>query len=89
VAEATSTRTAQVNWKVRDGKYRVVIMSANGHGGFATTSEVGVTLPHIARYALVALLLGLLIAAGGTALVIRATRRSQNESNTGSSKEQR
>jgi hypothetical protein len=89
VAEATSTRTAQVNWKVRDGKYRVVIMSANGHGGFATTSEVGVTLPHIARYALVAILLGLLIAAGGTALVIRATRRSQNESNTGSSKEQR
>ena len=82
VAEATSTRTAQVNWKVRDGQYRVVIMNASGHGGFATTSAAGVTLPHITLYALVALLLGLLIAAGGTALLIRATGRSQNESNT-------
>ena len=81
-AQATSTRRAQLNWKVRDGQYRVVIMSANGHGGFATTSSVAVTLPHIARYALLALLLGLLMAGGGTALLIRATGRSQNESNT-------
>jgi hypothetical protein len=57
-------------------------MSANGHGGFATTSAIAVTLPHIARYALVALLLGLLMAGGGTALLIRATGRSRNESNT-------
>jgi hypothetical protein len=83
VAEAASTRAAEVNWKVRDGRYRVVIMSADGHGGFATTSEVGVTLPHIAPYALGALLLGLLMAACGTALLIRTTSRPQNESNTG------
>ena len=53
-------------------------MSANGHGGFATTSATAVTLPHIARYALVALLLGLLMAAGGTALLIRAAGRARN-----------
>lgn len=83
VAQATSTRDAAINWKIRDGQYRVVIMSANGHSGFATTSAVAVTLPHIARYALVALLLGLLMAGGGTALLIRAaTARSRNESNT-------
>jgi hypothetical protein len=81
-AQATSRRAAEINWKIRDGQYRVVIMSANGHGGFATTSAVAVTLPHIARYALVALLLGLLMAGGGTALLIRATGRSRNESNT-------
>lgn len=81
-AKATSTRVAQLNWKIRDGQYRVVIMSANGHGGFATTSAVAVTLPHIARYALVALLLGLLMAGGGTALLIRATGRFRNGSNT-------
>ena len=81
-AQATSTRTAQINWKIRDGQYRVVIMSANGHRGFATTSAVAVTLPHIARYALAALLLGLLMAGGGTLLLIRATGQTQNESNT-------
>jgi hypothetical protein len=72
-AKASSTRAAELNWKIRDGQYRVVIMSANGHGGFATTSAIGVTIPHIALYALAALLLGLLIAGGGTALLIRAT----------------
>ena len=81
-AQASSTRAAEINWKIRDGQYRVVVMSANGHGGFATTSAIGVTLPHIARYALAALLLGLLIAGGGTALLIRATARSRNDSNT-------
>jgi hypothetical protein len=82
VAQATSTRDAAINWKIRDGQYRVVIMSASGHGGFATTSAVAVTVPHIARYALAALLLGLLMAGGGTALLIRATARSRNEPNS-------
>jgi hypothetical protein len=57
-------------------------MSANGHAGFATTSASAVTLPHVARYALAALLLGLMMAAGGTALLIRATGRPRNERNS-------
>ena len=81
-AQATSTHAAAINWKIRDGHYRVVIMSANGHGGFATTSTTAVTLPHIARYALATLLLGLLMAGGGTALLIRATARSRNAAHT-------
>ena len=81
-AQATSTHAAKINWKIRNGRYRVVIMSANGHGGFATTSAIAVTLPHISRYALAALLLGLLMAGGGTVLLIRAAGRTRNESNT-------
>jgi hypothetical protein len=81
-AQASSTRTAEINWRIRDGQYRVVIMSADGHGGFATTSAIAATLPNVPRYALAALLLGLLMAGGGTALLIRATGRSLNESNT-------
>ena len=80
MAQASSTRAAEINWKVRDGQYRVVIMSANGHGGFATTSTIGITIPNIVHYALAALLIGLLIAGGGTALLIRATRQAQNGS---------
>jgi hypothetical protein len=80
VARASSTRTAEVNWKIRDGRYRVVVMSANGHGGFAATTSIGVTIPNIPDYALAALLLGLLIAGGGTALLIGANRQPRNGS---------
>jgi hypothetical protein len=80
-AQASSTHATEINWKIRDGQYRVVIMSASGHAGFATTSAIAVTLPHIARYALAALLLGLMMAGGGTALLIRATGRPRNERN--------
>ena len=50
-------------------------MNANGHGGVAVTSAIAVTIPHIAIYAIAALLLGLMIGGGGTALLIRATTR--------------
>jgi hypothetical protein len=78
VARASSTRVAGINWKVRDGQYRVVIMSANGHRGFATTSTLAITIPNIGRYALAGLLVGLLVVVGGTALLIRATRQPRN-----------
>jgi hypothetical protein len=74
VAEANSTHAAKIDWKVRDGQYRVVIMNASGHRGFATTTAIGITIPNIAAYSLAALLLGLLIAGGGTTLLIRTGR---------------
>ncbi|MFL5863090.1 MAG: hypothetical protein ACJ780_20340 [Solirubrobacteraceae bacterium] len=82
VAQASSTRAAAINWKIRDGRYRVVIMSADGRGGLAASSALGVTLPHMPRYAMAALLLGLLIAGGGTALLIRATTQPRDRSTT-------
>lgn len=76
LAKASSTRTAaEVNWKIHDGQYRVVVMSADGHGGFATTSAIGITVPNIAIYAIAGLLLGLLMAGGGTTLLIRSARQ--------------
>jgi hypothetical protein len=80
VAQASSRQTAEVNWKLHDGQYQVVVMNANGQRGFATTSTVGITIPNIARDALAGLLLGLLIAAGGTALLLRAARRPRDGS---------
>jgi hypothetical protein len=74
VAKASSDRSAaQINWKVWDGQYRVVVMNTNGHGGVAATTAIAVTVPHIAIGAIAALLVGLLIAGGGTLLLIRAT----------------
>jgi hypothetical protein len=81
VAQASSTRRAAINWKIRDGQYRVVVMNANGHAGFATTSAIGITIPNIAIYAIAGLLLGLLVAGSGTVLLIRATSRSRTSAN--------
>jgi hypothetical protein len=82
VAQASSTRTAaEINWKIRDGQYRVVVMNTNGHGGFATTSTIGITIPNIAIYSLAGLLLGLLMAGGGTALLIRTTAQPRTSAN--------
>ena len=81
VAQASSTRKAEINWKIRDGQYRVVVMNTNGHAGFATTSAIGITIPNIAIYAIAGLLLGLLMAGGGTVLLIRATGRSRTSAN--------
>ncbi|MBV9338763.1 MAG: hypothetical protein JO243_22975 [Solirubrobacterales bacterium] len=82
VAQANSTHAAEINWKIRDGQYRVVIMNTNGQRGLATTTKIGITIPNIAAYSLTALLLGLLIAGGGTTLLIRASSQSRNEWNT-------
>jgi hypothetical protein len=76
VAEATSTRTAKVNWRITNDRYRVVIMNANGQNGFATTTTIATTQPNEPVYALVALIAGLLMTGGGTILLIRTTGRS-------------
>ena len=87
VAHGSSTRTAAVvNWKIRDGQYRVVVMNTNGHRGFATTSAIGLTIPNIAIYAIAGLLLGLLMAGGGTAWLIRATSQPRTIANASSPK---
>jgi hypothetical protein len=82
VAQASSTRTAaEINWKIRDGQYRVVVMNANGHGGFASTSAIGITIPNITIYAVAGLLIGFLMAGGGTVLLIRATAQRRANAN--------
>ena len=61
-------------------------MNTNGHGGFATTSAIGLTIPNIAIYAIAGLLLGLLMAGGGTTLLIRATSQPRTIANASSPK---
>jgi hypothetical protein len=65
-------------------QYRVVLMNADGHGGFASSSTIGLTIPNIAIYAIAGLLLGLIMAGGGTALLIRATRQPGTRANPSS-----
>jgi hypothetical protein len=85
VAKASSTHLAEIKWQVGDGAYQAVIMSTNGHPGFATTSAIVIRLTKMPIYALAALLLGLLMAGAGTALLVRGPRQPGNGPNRTSS----
>jgi hypothetical protein len=80
VAKASSTSTAKLNWRVRDGQYTVVIMSANGRPGFATTTALAFEAPNVPLYSLAMLLVGLMVLAAGTTLIVRVSRRAESAS---------
>jgi hypothetical protein len=77
VAKSTGS-TAALDWKVRDGSWRVVVMNADGSRGVATMSEFEVEIPHLATLSWIALGIGLAILAGGIVLIAVPTRRGGN-----------
>lgn len=68
VAKASGS-TANLDWKVRDGDYRVVVMNADGTRGVATQTRFEVEIPHMATIAIVLLIVGLGTIGGGVALM--------------------
>jgi hypothetical protein len=76
--------TAALDWKVRDGNWRVVVMNADGSRGVATMSEFEVQIPHLATLAWIALGLGLTGLAGGIALIAVPSRPKGRDDQSGS-----
>jgi hypothetical protein len=71
----SSGSSASIDWKVRDGNYRVVVMNADGSRGVQTEAEFAVQVPHLASAAIVGLILGIVIVAGGVVLMAIPGRR--------------
>jgi hypothetical protein len=74
VARGTG-RTANLNWKVRDGDFRVVVMNADGGRAVATQTRIGIDVPYLPGVAIGILIGGLLIMAAGVATIVVAGRR--------------
>jgi hypothetical protein len=66
--------TAAIDWKVRDGNYRVVVMNADGSRGVETQSRFEVEVPHLSTVALALLIVGLITVGGGIAMMVPALR---------------
>jgi hypothetical protein len=76
----SSGSSAAIDWKVRDGRYRVVVMNADGSRGVQTESEFSVQVPHLASAAIAMLVVGLIVVGGGIVLMAIPTRRNGNSS---------
>src|SRR5205823_4636838 len=77
----SSGSTAAIDWKVRDGNYRVVVMNADGSRGVATQSQIEVQIPHLATVGLIALIAGLVALAGGIAMIVPSMRGGNQRDN--------
>jgi hypothetical protein len=78
VAQSSGT-SAAVDWKARDGDHRVVVMNADGTPGVGTNGEVSITMAHMTPIAIGALIIGLLMAGAGVAVMARAVRAPASE----------
>jgi len=77
LASSTGADRASIDWKVRDGDYRLVVMNADGTLGVDTVSKAGVTLPRMASIAGGAAIAGLIALVAGLAALFVGARRSR------------
>src|SRR3954463_11353498 len=78
----SSGSSAAIDWKVRDGDYRVVVMNADGSRGVQTESEFAVQVPPLGTAAVGMLILGLVVAGGGIALMAIPGSRGGSSAST-------
>jgi hypothetical protein len=74
VAQATG-ESAALDWKVREGDYRFVVMNADGTDGVQTRSDVGVEIPHVVGIGLGVGIGGAVVMLGGLVLLALGLRR--------------
>jgi hypothetical protein len=62
---------ADVDWKVRDGEYKMVVMNADGSTGVTADGHFEAGAPYLSTVALATMLLGLMALGAGLVLVAR------------------
>jgi hypothetical protein len=75
VARGSGTQ-ANLEWKLRDGDFRAVVMNADGGRPVATRAQFGVEVPALPWIGLGLLIAGVVLIAGGTAAAVLGSRRT-------------
>jgi hypothetical protein len=74
-ASTSGTGDQQLNWRLRSGEWRVVLMNADGSSGVSADVKVGGTINHVVPMAIGITAAGLLILLLGVAVVFAGRRR--------------
>ena len=72
VAQGSGADKAALDWKVRDGDYRMVVMNADGSKGVHTAGSVDLEVPHLPTIAWILIGSGVVFLVGGSAAIIAA-----------------
>ncbi len=75
VAAASARNSADLSWPVQNGDYRMVIMNVDGEPNVIVQARVQLLLPNAFRISLAILACGVIIVAGGVALLIGGPSR--------------
>ncbi|MEY2458613.1 MAG: hypothetical protein QOG30_443 [Acidimicrobiaceae bacterium] len=76
-ASSAGSGPQSVDWTPSNGNWTVVVMNADGHKNVAADLDVGVNVKHLGLIISSLLVTGVLITAGGTALIVVSIRRSR------------
>jgi hypothetical protein len=79
VVHGSGRNSTAINWKVRDGDYRVVVMNADGTRGVMTQTKLGVSVPYAPGIGLGILIGGVLLTAAGIASIAAGARRRSGQ----------
>lgn len=73
VAKASGTDPA-LSWKILSGDYEAVLMNADGSPGFQAETRLGIDAPILGKLGIGGLIVGVIVALGGLALLIWGIR---------------
>jgi hypothetical protein len=76
VAKSTGPGEAAIDWEVRDGRYKLVVMNADGSRGVEADAKFGVDIPFLPALALGVLIVGGIATVAGIAVVARRPKRA-------------
>jgi hypothetical protein len=74
VAQSGNDMGASLDWRVRDGDYKVVVMNTDGSTDVSADAQIGITMPNLPELSLAGLAAGVLML-GGAAVAFLTGRR--------------
>jgi hypothetical protein len=79
VAKVTTAQPGALTWDVESGDWTVVVMNADGSGGIDANARVGIKIDWLLPVAIVLIVVGVVLLAGGTLLAVFVGRRPSQQ----------